>query len=87
MVEEIGEEHSVIRAAKLNFEGAARQFGITVGHTGLASISLRDFKHRRPVHGNHMRLRILFGHLDAEQAVARRDIKHAHWSVATFEND
>ena len=78
MVQEVRQQHRVIRPAEVDLKGAARQQVIAVRNAYLARVGDCHLQHLRPVQPGHAGLRILLGNLDAEQPVTRGNVQHAH---------
>ena len=87
VVQEVGEQHDVVRAAEIDFESAAGQRLVPAVEVGLACVRSRDFEHRRPVDGENARFGVLPGDFDAEQAMARGDVEYAQRSGSAFQHD
>ena len=87
MVQKIGKQHSVVRAAVVHFKGTAGEHVVALMHAGLLCVFERHAKNRRPIKPGHMRLWILFGDFDSEESMAGSDVEHAHRAGFPFKHN
>ena len=76
MVKEIGDQHQILTAAKIGFEGAARKQVVAIGNSHCLRSLPCDFEHILPIGRIDMCGRILFCRRDSEDAVAGSDIEN-----------
>src|ERR1700740_2335193 len=76
MVQEIGDQHQIVAAAKIGFEGAAGKQVVAIGNPHCLRILACDFEHILPIGCIDVCGGILFCRGDSEDAVTGGDIEN-----------
>jgi len=87
VVQEVREQHDVVRPAVFDLERAAGSCLVAVGDPRLVGVRRRDLEHAGPVDSHDAGAGILLRDLDTEQPVTRGDVQDGDGTLHAFEHD
>ena len=86
VVEEVGEKDDVVWAGEVDVEGRAGEHVVAVLNAGFLGVFEGDAKDWSPVEAGDMGMGVLFGDLDAKEAVAGGDVEDTHGASTAIKN-